>query len=147
MDVDKDKRTDSKLAAGSSMLLLSEKMFVGARKKDIKSKKVQVVTEEMGFFADKTLEANQGDGKGLMQLDGGNAAVSGSNVQVFGATTVSGKTEIKDEFKAPKATIDNLEAKTSFKSPNISDGIAIPGAPASGSLSAKLKAEDAPEMK
>ena len=147
MDVDKDRRTDSKLAAGSSMLLLSEKMFVGARKKDIKSKKVQVVTEEMGLFADKTLEANQGDGKGLMQLDGGNAAVSGSNVQVFGATTVSGKTEIKDEFKAPKATIDNLEAKTSFKSPNIGDGIAIPGAPASGSLSAKLKAEDAPEMK
>ena len=52
---------------------------------------------------------------------------------------------MKDEIKAPKATIDNLEAKTSFKSQNISDGIAVPGAPASGSLSAKLKTEDAPK--
>lgn len=147
MNVDKEKRTDDKLAEGSSMLLLSEKMFVGAKKKDIKSKKVQVVTEEMGLFADKTLEANQGDGKGLVQLDGGNAAVSGSKLQLFGATTITGKAEVKDELKAPKATIDNLEAKTSFKSSNISDGIAIPGAPASGSLSAKLKAEDAPEKK
>ncbi|MBR5723901.1 MAG: hypothetical protein IKX62_00825 [Bacteroidales bacterium] len=147
MDVDKEKRTDDKLAADSSMLLLAEKMFLGAKKKDIKSKKLQAVSEELGLFADKTFEAQQDEGKAALQLAGGNAAVGGSKTEVFGATTINGKTEVKDELKAPKATIDNLEAKSSFKSSNISDGIAVPGAGGGGSLSAKLKAEDAPEKK
>ena len=145
MDVEKEKRTDDKLAAGSTMVIVSEKMFVGAKSKDVKSKKMQAVSEEMGLFADKTFEAQQGDGKAVVQLDGGNAAVGGSKTDVFGATTINGKTEVKDELKAPKATIDNIEAKSSFKSPNISDGMAVPGAAAGGSLSAKLKAEDAPK--
>ena len=144
MDVDKEKLTDDKLAEGSTMTLVSEKMYVGAKSQDIKSKKLQAVSEEMGLFADKTFEAQQGDGKAVVQLDGGNAAVGGSKTEVYGATTINGKTEVKDELKAPKATIDNIEAKTSFKSQNISDGIAVPGAPAGGSLSAKLKTEDAP---
>ena len=145
MNVDKEKLTDDKLAEGSTMTLVSEKMYVGAKSKDIKSKKLQAVSEEMGLFADKTFEAQQGDGKAVVQLDGGNASVGGSKTQVFGATTINGKTEVKDELKAPKATIDNLEAKSSFKSQNISDGIAVPGAAAGGSLSAKLKTEDAPK--
>ena len=145
MDVEKEKRTDDKLAAGSTMVIVSEKMFVGAKSKDVKSKKMQAVSEEMGLFADKTFEAQQGDGKAVVQLDGGNAAVGGSKAEVYGATTINGKTEVKDELKAPKATIDNIEAKSSFKSPNISDGIAVPGAAAGGSLSAKLKTEDAPK--
>ena len=145
MNVDKEKLTDDKLAEGSTMTLVSEKMFVGAKSKDIKSKKLQAVSEEMGLFADKTFEAQQGDGKAVVQLDGGNAAVGGSKTEVYGATTINGKTEVKDELKAPKATIDNIEAKTSFKSQNISDGIAVPGAAAGGSLSAKLKTEDAPK--
>ena len=136
MDVDKEKLDDKSLAADGTLLLVSEKMFVGAKSKDIKSKHLQAVSEELGLFADKTLEAQQGDGKSALQLDGGKASLGGSNVQVFG------KTELKDEVKAPKATIENLEAKTSFKSSNISDGIAVPGGPG-GSLSTKLKAEDA----
>ena len=147
MDVDKEKRTDDKLAAGSSMLLLAEKMFLGAKNKDNKSKKFQAVSEELGAFADKTLELQQDSGKAVVQLAGGNASVSGSKVQIYGESTINGKTQVKDELKAPKATIDNLEAKTSFKSSNISDGIAIPGAPSSANLSTKLKAEDAPEKK
>ena len=147
MDVEKEKRTDDKLAAGSTMLLLSEKMFLGAKKKDVKSKKLQAVSEELGLFADKTLEAQQEDGKAVLQLAGGNAAVGGSKAEIYGATTINGKTEVKDELKAPKATIDNLEAKSSFKSSNISDGIAVPGAAGGGSLSAKLKTEDVPEKK
>ena len=145
MDVDKEKLTDDKLAAGSTMTLVSEKMYVGAKSKDIKSKKLQAVSEEMGLFADKTFEAQQGDGKAVVQLDGGNANVGGSKSQIYGDTVINGKTEVKDELKAPKATIDNLEAKSSFKSQNISDGIAVPGAAAGGSLSAKLKTEDAPK--
>ena len=145
MDVEKEKRTDDKLAAGSTMVLVSEKMYVGAKSKDIKSKKFQAVSEEMGMFADKTFEAQQGDGKAVLQLDGGNANVGGSKTAVYGDTTINGKTDIKGDVKAPKATIDNIEAKSSFKSTNISDGIAVPGAAAGGSLSAKLKTEDAPK--
>ena len=144
MDVDKDSLADSALAAGSTMVLLSEKMYAGAKSSDVKSKKVQVVSEEIGAFADNTLEAQQGDGKAVVQLDGGNASVGGSKTQIFGDTAINGKTEIKGDVKAPKAVIDNIEAKTSFKSQNISDGIAVPGAVAGGSLSAKLKTEDAP---
>ena len=145
MDVDKEKLTDDKLAAGSTMTLVSEKMYMGAKSKDIKSKKLQAVSEEMGMFADKTFEAQQGDGKAVLQLDGGNANVGGSKTTVYGDTTINGKTEIKGDVKAPKAVIDNIEAKSSFKSTNISDGIAVPGAAAGGSLSAKLKTEDAPK--
>ena len=145
MDVDKEKRTDKELAKGSSMLLLSEKMFVGAKDKDTKSKSVQTVSEQVGLFADKTLEAQQGDGKAVVQLDGGNLVVGGSKTEIYGATTIQAKTEIKDELKAPKATIDNIQAKSSFKSTNISDGIAVPAPPSSAQLSAKLKAEDAPK--
>ena len=145
MDVDKEKLTDDKLAVGSTMTLVSEKMYVGSKKKDIKSKKIQVVSEEVGAFADKTLEIQQGDGKALVQLDGGNASVGGSKTGIFGATTINDKTEVKGELKAPKAAIDNLEAKSSFKSPNISDGMGIGGAGGGGSLSAKLKTEDAPK--
>ena len=81
----------------------------------------------------------------MLQLSGGNAAVAGSKTQVYGATTINAKTEIKDELKAPKATIDHVEAKSSFKSSNISDGIPVPAPPASANLSAKLKVEDAPK--
>ena len=55
MDVEKEKRTDDKLAAGSTMTIVAEKMYVGAKSKDVKSKKVQVMSEEIGAFADKTL--------------------------------------------------------------------------------------------
>ena len=145
MDVDKEKFTDSGLASGSTMTLVSEKMYVGQKTKSEKSKKLQLVSEEVGAFGDKTLEIQQGDGKALVQLSGGNASMGGSKSQIYGDTTITGKADIKGDVKAPKGTFDNLEAKTSFKSSNISDGFAIPGAPASGKLSAKLKTEDAPK--
>jgi len=137
MDVDKEKLTDSALATGSTMLLVSEKMYVGAKDKSVKSKKVQAMSEEIGAFADKTLEIQQGDGKALVQLADGNAAMGSSKNQICGDT------EVKGEIKAPKATIDSLEAKSAFKSPNITDGMG--GGGGAGKLSAKLKAEDAPK--
>ena len=145
MDVEKEKRTDDKLAAGSTMTIVAEKMYFGAKSNDVKSKKVQVMSEEVGAFADKTLEIQQDNGKAMVQLTGGNTSVGGSKTQLYGPTTINAKTEVKDELKAPKATIDNLEAKTSFKSTNISDGIAVPAPPSTANLSAKLKTEDAPK--
>ena len=145
MDVDKEKLTDSALAAGSTMTLVSEKMYLGSKSKDIKSKKLQAVSEEVGLFADNTLEIQQGDGKALVQLDGGNASVGGSKTQIYGDTTINAKTDVKGDLTAPKGAFDNLEAKSSFKSSNISDGVAVGGGGGGGSLSAKLKTEDAPK--
>jgi hypothetical protein len=145
MNVDKEKLTDDKLAEGSTMTLVSEKMYVGAKSKDVKSKKLQAVSEEMGLFADKTFEAQQGDGKAVVQLDGGNANVGGSKTAVYGDTTINAKTEVKGELKAPKISGDSIEAKSAFKSPNISDGMAAGAGGGGGSLSAKLKSEDAPK--
>ena len=147
MDVEKEKRTDDKLAEGSTMTIVSEKMYMGAKSKDVKSKKVQVMSEEIGAFADKTLEIQQDEGKALVQLEGGNAAMGGSKTQIYGETTVNGKTEVKDELKAPKATIDNVEVKSAFKSPNIQDGMGVGAGGGGGTLSAKLQTEDAPEEK
>ena len=147
MDVEKEKRTDDKLAEGSTMTIVSEKMFVGAKSKDVKSKKVQVVSEEIGAFADKTLEIQQDEGKALVQLEGGNASLGGSKTQVYGETTINGKTEVKGEVKAPKITADDLNASAHFKTPNIEDGMAAGAPGGGGSLSAKLKTEDAPEEK
>ena len=144
MDVDKESLADSALAAGSTMTVVSEKMYVGAKSKDVKSKKLQAVSEEMGLFADKTFEAQQGDGKAVLQLDGGKAAVGGDQTQVYGATTINDKTEVKGELKAPKGSFDGLEAKSAFKSPSIDDGAAAGGGGGGGSLSAKLSTEDAP---
>lgn len=138
MDVEKEKRTDDKLAADGSMVLVAEKMYVGAKTKDIKSKKLQAVSEEMGLFADKTFETQQGEAKAIVQLDGGKLALGSDKNQICGDT------EVKGEVKAPKATIDNVEVKSAFKSPNISDGMAAGGG-GGGSVSAKLKTEDAPE--
>ena len=144
MDVDKDSLADSALAAGSTMVLLSEKMYAGAKSKDVKSKKVQVVSEEIGVFADNTFEAQQGEAKAVVQLDGGKTSLGGDKTQIYGDTTIEAKTEIKDELKAPKATIDHVEAKSSFKSPNIKDGASAGGGGGGGNLSAKLTLEDAP---
>ena len=135
MDVEKEKRTDDKLAEGSTMTIVSEKLFVGAKSKDVKSKKVQVMSEEIGAFADKTLEIQQDEGKAMVQLDGGNASLGGSKTEIYG------KTEMKDEVKAPKITANDLNASAHFKTPNVEDGMAA-GGPGGGSLSAKIKAED-----
>ena len=145
MDVDKEKRTDSKLAEGSKMLLLSEKMYVGAKSEDVKSKSIQAVSEEIALFADKTFEAQQADAKAFLQLSDGNATISGSKSQIYAETTINANTEVKGEFKSPKAAIDNLEAKSSFKSPNISDGMSVGAGGGGGRAESKIKAENAPE--
>ncbi len=136
---------EGKLLAGSSMTLLAEQMFVGAKSKDVKSKLLQAASDTVGLFADTTFEAQQGEGKAVVQLDGGNVSVGGSKTDLFGATTVNANTEVKGEIKVPKATIDDLEAKSHFKATNIEDGIAVPAAGGAGSLSAKLTAQDAPK--
>ena len=144
MDLD-DKGKDKNLAAGSNMVLAAENMFVGRTKSDRQSKTLTLSSEKTGVYGKTTAEMQQGDAKAVVQLDGGNVAIGGSKSQFYGDNTMNGKTDFKGDVTAPKLTADNLEAKTSFKSKNISDGIAVPGAPSTAKLSAKLKEDDAPE--
>ena len=117
MDTDKESHDDKALAAGSTMLIVSETMNVGAKSKDMKSKKVETMSEEISVAADKTLEYSQGDGKASVKLADGKATVEASKTQI------GCDTEVKGEVKAPKATIDKVQVNQSFKSPNITDGM------------------------
>ena len=141
-DVKKDNRSDDKLAPGGAVLVTAEKVLVGSRGKEDKTKQLQISADKTGIFGDTTAELQQGEAKAVVQLDGGNLSLSGGKTGLFGDTTVNGKAEFKADIKAPKASIDNVEAKTSFKSPNISDGFAIPAPPSAARLSAKLKTEE-----
>ena len=117
MDTDKESHDDKELAAGSTILIVSETMNVGAKSKDMKSKKVETMSEEISVAADKTLEHSQGDGKASVKLADGKATVEASKTQI------GCDTEVKGEVKAPKATIDKVQVNQSFKSPNITDGM------------------------
>lgn len=140
MDVDKEKRTDKSLAAGSTLLLLSEKMYVGAKDSKIRSQQMQVASDKTGIFADTTLELQQA--KAVVQLSGGNAAVGGGNLDLYGKTTLQGEVTAKGAITGGDIEMKNMKVKSSFKSPATSEGVAVPGAPATGKLSAKLKEEE-----
>lgn len=139
--------TDDKLAAGGSLLVSAEKVIVGSKSKDNKTKTMQIAGENVGLFADTTAEMQQGEGKAVVTLDGGNVALGGSKNEIAGDTEIKGKTDVKGDMTAPKATIENVEAKSSFKSTNISDGVAVPAPASPGKPSAKLKAEEVKDAK
>ena len=125
MDVDKEKRTDSNLAEGSTMTLVSEKLYIGAQSDDVKSKLVQAQSEEITLAADKTLKAQQDKEKALLQLADGKSTLKSDANTINGDTTLSDNAEVKGEIKSPKATIDHIKANSSLNSPNISDGMAV----------------------
>ena len=125
MDVDKENRTDSNLAEGSTMTLVSEKLYIGAQSDDVKSKLVQAQSEEITLAADKTLKALQDKEKALLQLADGKSTLKSDANTINGDTTLSDNAEVKGEIKSPKATIDHIKANSSLNSPNISDGMAV----------------------
>lgn len=141
MDVDKEKRTDKGLAAGSTLLLLAEKVYAGSKDKKTKSKSVQVASDKVGLFGDTTVELQQ-DGKAILQLSGGNASLSGSKTTFYGETTLQGKVSFKSDVTAGTVDMKNLKVQTSFKTPYTTEGISVPGAPSTAKLSAKLSEEE-----
>ena len=147
VDIDGSSGSDKGLAEGGNMVILAEKMFVGRTDDKTLTKELQISAEKAGVYAKETAEIQQDGGKAMVQLDGGNMAVKGSKAEFFGDNTVNGKTEFKADVKAPKLVADSLEAKSSFKSPNISDGFSTPSSPSSAQLNAKLKENDAPKQK
>lgn len=141
MDVDKEKRTDKSLAAGSTLLLLAEKVYAGSKDKKTKSKSVQVASDKVGLFGDTTVELQQ-DGKAILQLSGGDASLSGSETTFYGETTLQGKVTFKSDVTAETVDMKNLKVQTSFKTPYTTEGISVPGAPSTAKLSAKLSEEE-----
>ncbi len=142
MDVDKEKRTEKQLAAGSQMVLISEKMLAGSKDKKNKSKLVQIASDKVGVMGNSTAEMQQGDGKAVLTLEGGNLTAGSSKNALKGDTTIEGKADIKGDTTAPKGVFKNLEASSSFKSSNITDGIAVPAPATPGKASAKMKEEE-----
>ena len=147
VDIDGSSGSDKGLAEGGNMVILAEKMFVGRTDDKTLTKELHISAEKAGVYAKETAEIQQDGGKAMVQLDGGNVAVKGSKAEFFGDNTVNGKTEFKADVKAPKLVADSLEAKSSFKSSNISDGFSTPSSPSSAQLNAKLKENDAPKQK
>ena len=143
MDLD-DKGQDSSLTSGGNMVLVADNMYIGRTKSDSQSSTLLVSSDKTAIFGNTTAEMQQGDAKAVVQLTGGNVALSGSKAEFYGDNTINGKSDFKADVTMKKATADNIEAKTSFKSKNISDGIAVPGAPSTAKLSAKLSEDDAP---
>ena len=143
MELD-DKGQDSSLTSGGNMVLVADNMYIGRTKSDSQSSTLLVSSDKTAIFGKTTAEMQQGDAKAVVQLNGGNVALSGSKAEFYGDNTINGKSDFKADVTMKKATADNIEAKTSFKSKNISDGIAVPGVPSSAKLSAKLSEDDAP---
>ena len=141
MDVDKEKRTDKSLAAGSTLLLLAEKVYAGSKDKKTKSKSVQVASDKVGLFGETTVELQQ-DGKAILQLSGGDASLSGGKTTFYGETTLQGKVTFKSDVTAGTVDMKNLKVQTSFKTPYTTEGIAVPGAPSTAKLGAKLSEEE-----
>ena len=141
MDVDKEKRTDKGLAAGSTLLLLAEKVYAGSKDKKTKSKSVQVASDKVGLFGETTVELQQ-DGKAILQLSGGDASLSGSKTTFYGETTLQGKVTFKSDVTAGTVDMKNLKVQTSFKTPYTTEGVSVPGAPSTAKLSAKLSEEE-----
>ena len=143
MDLD-DKGQDSSITSGGNMVLVADNMYIGRTKSDSQSSTLLVSSDKTGIYGKTTAEMQQGDAKAVVQLDGGNVAISGSKAEFYGDNTINGKSDFKADVTMKKLTADNIDAKTSFKSKNISDGVAVPGAPSSAKLSAKLSEDDAP---
>ena len=143
MELD-DKGQDSSLTSGGNMVLVADNMYIGRTKSDSQSSTLLVSSDKTAIFGKTTAEMQQGDAKAVVQLNGGNVALSGSKAEFYGDNTINGKSDFKADVTMKKATTDNIDAKTSFKSKNISDGVAVPGAPSSAKLSAKLSEDDAP---
>ena len=142
MDVDAEKKTDKQASAKGEIMMVAPNILIGSKDSGIETKVAQVVSQEIGVFADKTITLAQDDGKGAVQLSGGNAEIAGGKVDIFGDTTLNGKTKLGGDTEAGKFKAGDIEASSHIKSPNIEDGIAVPAPPSTAKFSAKVKHQD-----
>ena len=145
MDVDKDSRKDKALSEGSQMVLASDKMLLGSKNKETKSKLLQLSSDKVGIFATTTAEMQQGEAKAVVTLNAEKAIVGSSENKIAGNMVVVGDSDFKGEVKSPSGNIDVLHVGTSFSSPNISDGMGPANGTRPESPAGKLKEEEMKE--
>ena len=145
MDVDKDSRKDKALAEGSQMVLASDKMLLGSKNKETKSKLLQLSSDKVGIFATTTAEMQQGEAKAVVTLNAEKAIVGSSENKIAGNMVVVGDSDFKGEVKSPSGNIDVLHVGTSFSSPNITDGMGPANGTRPESPAGKLKEEEMKE--
>lgn len=129
----KEKKMDSdKLAEQSSMLLLAQTMNVGFKKKDQQANKIFIVGDEQVVVKGVQKVDITQDGKSMIHFEGGNAEVSSSATMTLAGkdTKIHGNIALKGDVKGGDVEVENLKAKTSVTAPNITDGMSVPGAPA-----------------
>lgn len=121
------------VAKDSAMLLLAEQMNVGYKNENMVSNKVFIVSKTKSLLHSNTntlvtMGANQtgsagvefkGDNVRLLATKGKTDIKGKNGVSVTGNVTFGGK------MKAGDIECNNLDAKTSVKAPNISDGIKV----------------------
>ena len=117
-DVDGGNAKTKAVAQGSKLLLLAETITAGKEGDDFKSKKIDAMaSEDITLKGEKTFTAQQGDDKASVKLADGKMNLSS------GGNEVKGKTEFKDAVQGTELTMNKVEAKQSFKSMNIKDGM------------------------
>ena len=142
-----EKMSSDKVADGSEMLLLSEKINLGRKKKELKSKHIKIGADESVYvYSNKKLKAFTGEdgsfeaGFGLedkkVNLSSSETTITGDKVKVEGEAAFNSKVTGTDiECK-------NLTASSAIKAPNISDGTMIGGAAGSKTKVSVDKLED-----
>lgn len=75
-----------------------------------------MASDKVGLFGDTTVELQQ-DGKAILQLSGGDAALSGNKTTLYGEMTSQGKTTFKSDVTAETVEMKNLKVNSSFKTP------------------------------
>ena len=133
MDVNEKDRTKDTISYDGTLSLMTNKIDICT------AESLQLQGQKIGVFADDTAEFQQGDGQSALRLSGGDVLLGGSKNEVVGDVEINGKLVV------PEASIDNLEVKTSLKTPNITDGVSVPGAPA-GSLSTQLQRDSLEDL-
>lgn len=142
MDVDKEKHTDKEMAKDSTLKMMSDKIYAGNPEEKAQTQQIQLSADKVGIFAKTTAEMQQDEAKAALQLDGGNIAISGGKTTLYGETTLHGKTTFKSATIQSNASVDYIEIKKYFKSPNTSDGmVGVPSSPSTEKISTKLKEE------
>ena len=139
-----DKMQSKELTKDSEMLFVAENMHIGYKKDKMRSKNVYIAAEEkmvVGGKKEATFASDKAnfilsDDAAKLIANGATTLSAGSGTTVKGATTFKGKVTGKD------IEADNFKAGKSLKTPNISDGIAVPAPPEQGDKAKETKIPD-----
>lgn len=122
MDIQDKKSLPKNVAKGGKLQLEAESMFIGRTKEKFTSDLVQVVATDLKLYGKESAELQQDDDKGLIQLKGGNVAVNGEEVELFGKMKSNGESTFTS-LVSDHISADTMEVKSGWKTPKTSEGM------------------------